>query len=78
MEVVNQEYDRIHFELINSELVAHTNELVEESLSLEDDQSLAAQGYIIRRFDDYNYWVLSDRLDNIGMMVGIETLHDML
>ncbi len=75
MEIINLEYDRIHFELVGEDLVAHDNIVVEESLSEADDLALSSVGYIIRRIDDTNYWVISGRLHDAGMMAGIEALH---
>lgn len=76
MEIINIEYDRIHFELVGEDLVAHDNIVVEEALSEADDLSLSVNGYIIRRIDDANYWVISARLEQVGMMAGIEALHE--
>lgn len=71
----NIEYDRIHFEIVGDELVAHDNIVVEESLSEEDDLKLSGDGYLIRRIDDANYWVLSARLDSEGLTNGVEEMH---
>ena len=72
---VNTEYDRIHYELVNGELVTHDNIVIEESLSEDDDRLLASQGYLLRRIDDQNYWIISARLDDVGMTVGIEAMY---
>jgi hypothetical protein len=75
MSDVNIEYDRIHFEIVGQELIAHDNIVIEESLSEEDDLSLSGEGYLIRRIDDQNYWVISARLDSDGLMRGVEEMH---
>ncbi|MFY0656350.1 MAG: hypothetical protein JXR12_06340 [Neptunomonas phycophila] len=71
----NVEYDRIHFEIVGGELVAHDNIVIEETLSEADDLSLSAEGYLTRRIDDANYWVISARLDSAGLMAGVEEMH---
>lgn len=71
----NIEYDRIHFEIVNGDPIAQDNVVVEEILSEEDTISLASDGFIIRRIDDYNFWVVSARVDVEGMTAGVEELH---
>lgn len=71
----NIEYDRIHFEIVGDELIAHDNIVIEESLSEADDLTLAGDGFLMRRIDDNNYWVISARLDSEGLMAGVEEMH---